>query len=109
MRARIVVLGLVLILAVATITLQLAAFGNYEEMVEMEYEEYQVKLDYNRMAEGILSLFGQETHSRRSHHEQHSEETQSSADTRNDNTATTLRTAPTVPTVQTLNTMGGEK
>lgn len=107
MRVKLSVLGLILMLVVATVTLQLAIFGNYEEMVELEYEEYQIQFDYNRMVEGILNLFNHETSTRRSRHQQQTEENPSSSDTHNGNAGTTLQTAPTVPTLQTINTVGG--
>ncbi|MBR3742915.1 MAG: hypothetical protein IKN04_21075 [Clostridia bacterium] len=106
MRVRLAIVGLVLMLVVTTVALQMAVFGNYEEMVELEYEEYQIKFDYDQMARGILNLFGHHTGRGRKQHSQQSEKAPSS-DTQNGNSAPTLQTAPTAPTLQTLNTTGG--
>ena len=57
MLAKIIALGLILILVVSTVILQMAIFGNYEEMEELEYDEYQIRINYEKMTTGIIGLF----------------------------------------------------
>lgn len=106
MRAKIIILGLVIVLIVTTITLQMAVYGNDEEMVEVEYEEYQIKIDYNQMAKGIRDLFSQGKRIRSNY--QQSERSYSTSKTQNDNTVLTVQTLPTVPTLPTINITGGD-
>ena len=57
MRVKMIILGLILVIIVSTVVLQIEVYGNYEEMEEKEYDEFQIKIDYNRMLKGIESLF----------------------------------------------------
>lgn len=106
MLAKIVALGLMLTLIVSTVVLQITVFGNYEEMEELEYDEYQIRIDYDKLTKGIISLFARnETASRRPRHTYENQETRGEDD---DNTASTIQTAPTAPTVPTIKTFGEE-
>ena len=60
MRFKIITLSFLGVLILITIVLQLTMLGNYEEMVELEYDEFQIRIDYHRMAQEVLNLFHHE-------------------------------------------------
>ena len=106
MLAKIIALGLILILVVSTVILQMAIFGNYEEMEELEYDEYQIRINYEKMTTGIIGLFANNgTASRRHHQTNKNKETLSPED---DNTVPTIQEMPTVPTVKKKKKYGEE-
>lgn len=106
MLAKIIALGLILTLILTTVILQMAVFGNYEEMEELEYEEYQIRIDYAKMAAGIASLFDRNETASKWHRQ--TNETKETDGEDEDNTVPTIQQAPTVPTVPTMNTFGEE-
>ena len=104
MLAKIIALSLILVLIVSTVILQMAVFGNYEEMEELEYDEYQIRIDYKKLTAGIARLFTRNQTVSRRHPTNENKETVSE----DDNTAPTIQEAPTVPTVPTRKKYGEE-
>ena len=106
MHAKMIALGAIIVLILAIVILEMAVFGNHEDMAEVEYEEYQIKIDYNKLAKGIWGLFDGNSHSARKHAPQ---KEQSNKDTGSaDNQALTIQPAPTAPTLPTIPIFGEE-
>lgn len=90
-------------LIIATVVLQMTSMGNYEEMVETEYDEFQIRIDFKRMGQEILSLFEGKTNLRivKAEPESAEEKTPESENGPAD-TVPTLREVPRAPTLNTL-------
>ena len=106
MRIKVICLGLVLLLALSTIVMQISLLGNYEELSETEYEEYQISIDYGKMMDSILSLFDWDSGPKITPRKQAGTEAGSSGGAEQGPSA--LQTAPTAPTIPTINMHGGE-
>ena len=100
MQAKLIAFGIILVLILTTVILQMAVFGNDEEMAEEEYEEYQIRIDFNQMAKGFLSLFDSNVKLSKKH--DNAQEDQESRQTSDDNSALTLQVMPTAQTLPTL-------
>ena len=107
MHAKYAAIGLLMLLALVTIILQMTVLGNYEELVELEYEEYQIRIDYNKMAEGILELFGS---GKRTRHKRNNTAMDQERIPESDGNALApvLKPAPTAPVLRSLDTVSGE-
>ena len=104
MLPKIIAFGLILMLIASTVVLQMTIFGNYEEMEEVEYEEYQIRINFGKMAEGIRSLFVRNRTA--SKHPPQTTETPETRSGEDDGKASTVQEAPTVPTVPTIKKYG---
>ena len=103
MRIKYIFLGVLGVLIVATVVLQMTGMGNYEEMVETEYDEFQIRIDYKRMAKEILSLFEGKTYLRTEKTEAESEEDKAPDEQEGPaRTIPALQEAPRAPTLNTL-------
>ena len=103
MRFKLIFLSVLGVLIIATIVLQMTTMGNFEEMVETEYDEFQTHIDYNRMGQELLSLFNGKTHLRTVETEDEPEENLTPAGKEGlAETVPMLREAPRVPTLNTL-------
>lgn len=103
MRSKLIFLGVLGVLILATIVLQMTIMENYEEMVETEYDEFQIRIDYKRMGQGLLSLFNGKTHLRAVKTEAESAEDKApEAEDVTADTVPTLREAPRAPTLNTV-------
>ena len=106
MHAKMIALGAIIVLILATVILEMAVFGNHEEMAEVEYEEYQIKIDYGKMARGVLGLFGIEVNTPRRHVSQEEQATEGEAGINSQ--APVVQPAPTAPTISTMPVFGEE-
>ena len=103
MRIKYIFLGVLGVLIVATVVLQMTSMGNYEEMVETEYDEFQVRIDFKQMGQERLSLFQGKTHLLIVKTEPESAEDKAPEGEKDaPDTVPTLREAPRVPTLNTL-------
>ena len=108
MRSKVILLGLILVLIVSTVVLQIEVFGNYEEMEEKEYDEFQIRIDYNKMLKGIESLFSKNTKpSAPQLQEEEEQESQQIVGPEN-NTAPTLQPMPTLKVLPEMIRYGEE-
>lgn len=103
MRYKLIFLSVLGVLILVTIVLQMTTMGNYEEMVETEYDEFQIRIDFKRMAQEIYALFKGKPYIRAVKTEAESEEDKAIDGQEGPaNTISPLQEVPRAPTLNTL-------
>ena len=103
MLQKFVFLGVLGVLIIATCVLQMTTMGNDEEMVETEYDEFQIRIDFRQMGQEILSIFQGKPLLRTVKTEPESAEDKASeGENVPADTVPTLREVPRAPTLNTL-------